>query len=103
MKNRDVLLEARSVVRGPRARHYGPPRRTLEKIAALWSAYLGRPVSALDACNMMILLKVARVATGSAYHRDTYVDVAGYAYCAELVGSSVITKTGRIRMPGPWR
>lgn len=106
---RDVLLEARAIVRGPRARHYGPPARNLNRIAALWSAYLEQPVAALDVCNLMVLLKVARVSIGGAYHRDTYVDVAGYAYCAELVGDQARTsvsdfpKAGRIRAPGPGR
>jgi hypothetical protein len=42
----------------------------------MWTAYLGHPVTAADVCNMMVLLKVARLRNGP--HRDSNVDGAGY-------------------------
>ena len=55
-------------------------------IAALWSAYLGMPITARDAALMMVLLKVARTKTG-AFNLDDYVDAAGYAgIAAEVAG-----------------
>jgi hypothetical protein len=83
MFRESVLEEAQRVVGGARQGHYGPPEENVPRIAALWSAYLGVEVSARQVCDLMILVKVGRSATGGAYLRDTYVDVAGYALCAE--------------------
>ena len=53
---------------------------------ALWSAYLGTPITARDVALMMVLLKVARTKTG-AFNLDDYVDAAGYAGIAvEVAG-----------------
>jgi hypothetical protein len=58
---------------------YGPPERTLGRIAALWGAYLeDASLTAYDVARMMILLKVARD-VGFAEKRDNYVDIAGYS------------------------
>lgn len=78
-----VLQEAQRIIHGPRQQDYGGPLESFERIAALWSAYLGVPLEAEDAANLLILLKVARAKQG--FHRDSYVDVAGYAGCAELI------------------
>lgn len=102
----DVALEARGLIRGERAVHYGPPHRNFKVIAELWSAYL-RPrlddmlresggrytgtgpgielVDANDVANLMTLLKVAREASGNGYHRDSTVDVIGYQAIKELI------------------
>jgi hypothetical protein len=78
-----VLEEAQRLVGGARQGHYGPPEENVPRIAALWSAYLGVPVSSRQYCDLMMLMKLGRSATGGAYLRDTYVDLAGYALCAE--------------------
>ena len=49
----------------------------------MWSAYLGCDVTARDVCNMMALLKIARLRLGQ--HDDSAVDGCGYlALGAEL-------------------
>lgn len=82
-KKESVLEEAHRLVGGARQGHYGPPEDNIPRIAALWSAYLGVVVSSRQYCDLMILMKMGRSATGGAYLRDTYVDTAGYALCAE--------------------
>jgi hypothetical protein len=79
-----VLEEANELVYGDRQADYGHPAHNMQVVADLWSVYLRRgsllpmTISAADAATMLLLLKVARVATGS-LKRDTVVDMAGYA------------------------
>lgn len=80
----DVLQEARRIINGKRDTDYGTPENNFARIAALWTAYLeGKPggplpITPQDTAQMMILLKVARlIATPG--HRDSVVDLAGYA------------------------
>lgn len=87
-----MLEEAGQLVRGARAKHYGAPNVNLERIARGLAAYgfrvenssgeLREPTD-FDVTQAMIILKVVRQADG--YHRDSVVDIAGYAYLAELV------------------
>lgn len=81
--NDSVLVEAERIINGQRRVDYGNVTLSFERIARLWGGYLNREVSAHDVAHMMILMKVARAQNG--YHRDSYVDVAGYAGCAELL------------------
>lgn len=85
---RSILAEAEEVVNGPRAVHYGPPTVNFQRIADLWTAWInGRPngdadLTPYDVAYMMILMKLARL-QHQPYHRDSVVDIAGYAGCAE--------------------
>lgn len=76
-----VLQEAERLINGDRQDTYGGASESFGRIASLWSAYLGHEVSALDVTNLMILLKVSR--TKGSYHRDSYVDIGGYAGLGE--------------------
>ena len=71
-----VFAEAIDLINGEREKHYGTPAENFQAIADMWSAYLGHAVSASDVCNMMALLKIARLRNGP--HRDSSVDGAGY-------------------------
>lgn len=82
---RDVLTEAAEVINGDREQEYGDARENFARIAGMWSAYLGIEVTAHDVANLMITLKVARGRRG--YHRDSYVDIPGYARLAEQIAS----------------
>jgi len=81
-----VLDEAAQIINGQRQLDYGTPAESFGRIANLWSDYLGIEVTPPDVANLMILLKVSRAKQG--FHRDSYVDIAGYAGCAELLESS---------------
>lgn len=77
-----ILKEAHRIINGDRQNSYGPPERSLERIASLWSAYLNGKydvsfeLESKDAGLMMVLLKIAR--EQHAENRDNLVDAAGY-------------------------
>jgi hypothetical protein len=77
----NVLEEAGSLINGERQEQYGNASESHQRIADLWAGYLGTDVTEFDVVNMMILLKVSR--TRNQYHRDSYVDIAGYAGLGE--------------------
>ena len=43
-----------------RAKDYGSGDENLTRIAGLWSAYLGTPITAHDVCWLMVLVKASR-------------------------------------------
>jgi hypothetical protein len=67
-----------------RAKHYGPVGPNIERIAALWSAYLGSRVTAHDVGWMMVLLKCSRSRVDP-NHLDNYEDAHGYVGIAEAM------------------
>ena len=78
-----VLAEAARVVDGPRRDDYGTPSENHGRTAAMWSDYLGVPITARQVCMLNILQKISRDA--HAAKRDNLVDIAGYVRNAELV------------------
>ena len=93
--NRETLLnEANRLVNGDRNDTYGEPFDDYTKVAGLWNTYVSavlakhhvdldglQPLEPYDCIAMMILLKVARTLSDPD-HRDSWVDIAGYAACA---------------------
>lgn len=63
--------------------NYGDPVVNHARIAALWSAYLGREVTAHEVAVCMILVKISRLASDPG-HLDSLVDIDGYARIAAL-------------------
>lgn len=63
-----------------RGQQYGDPRPNHERIAALWAAYLGHPITAHDVAICMVLVKASRAKAGR--NPDNYTDMAGYAEIA---------------------
>jgi len=80
MQSEKCLQEAIRLVTGPRAQDYGDKTITHCNIAALWSSYLGKDISAHDVAMCMLLLKVARIKNKAT--PDSYIDIAGYAAIA---------------------
>jgi hypothetical protein len=85
----DVLEDAQRQTLGPRQGDYGHPYVNLGvRTAALFQAYVQgmhdpSVWTAVDVCNMMVLLKVARLQqTPDDPHYDSLVDIAGYAASA---------------------
>lgn len=76
MNNGAILLEAHALVNAERQDAYGPPSASFDRIAALWTAYLGHTVTAKDVAVCMALLKLAREA--HSHKRDNLLDAAGY-------------------------
>lgn len=85
-----ILQEAERIINGDRQGSYGPPEQSLKDIADLWGAYLGKEISPQDVANLMILLKVSRSKRG--FHRDSFVDIAGYAGLTEKLVPKPVTE-----------
>lgn len=75
--NQSILDEAAAAVNGARNEDYGHPLDNHSRTAALWSTYVGVPLTAEQVCFMNILQKVSRSVHRPT--RDTLVDIAGYA------------------------
>lgn len=80
-----VLNEANSIVNGARANVYGGPEDNFLRIAKLWGAHLNTEISTTDVAILLALVKVARL-KNSPDHRDSWVDIAGYAACGAECG-----------------
>jgi hypothetical protein len=81
-----VELEAQRIVRnGERQKNYGHPNADFERTAAMWSAILGVKVSMQDMALCMAALKISRLKSTPG-HRDSLVDLIGYAICYERLG-----------------
>lgn len=78
-----VLQEAERLVGGARSQRYGHPAEHSARVAGAWRSVFGWDVDAYRVNLAMAIFKVARAAVGS--HRDSLVDVAGYARTAEAV------------------
>jgi hypothetical protein len=74
----DILGDAAQAIKDRASRH-GDSYLTHQRIADLWSAYLGQCLSSTDVVRMMILLKVARSQEGNEADPDHATDMAGYA------------------------
>jgi hypothetical protein len=91
---RDLLEEAIETLEA-RGKPYGGAEDNFERIARLWNAHLANRYNAhailkldpWDVALMMILLKTARLANDP-YHRDSWVDIAGYAACGGALGQA---------------
>jgi len=79
-----MALEGRDVVAERDATH-GPASVTLSRTAQLWSAYLGRTITAHDVAMLMVLSKCSRAKSQPAGPGtdDHYLDIAGYARLAQ--------------------
>jgi len=75
-----VLREVSNVI-NERGKNYGESRENFKQIAELWKAYKGVEFSREDVALFFILAKVARLSS-TAQHRDSLVDIAGYAALA---------------------
>jgi Domain of unknown function (DUF6378) len=82
----NVLQEAQRIIYGDREKTYGHPAKNLKVIAEMWNAYIGDQIcfcfQPKDVAVMMILLKTARLAN-DINHRDSIVDICGYAALLE--------------------
>jgi hypothetical protein len=79
-----VLDDAGAAINGERDLNYGSPEENFGRIAGLLNAYMaGRPEGEIkphEVAIFNILLKIGRL-QNSPDHRDSWVDIAGYAAC----------------------
>lgn len=83
------LDEVKAVLR-ERRESYGPAEAGFTRMAGLWGAYLGVPLTAQDVAAMMILFKVARHRGGGCTHKDNLVDICGYTALAAALGDTTV-------------
>lgn len=81
---KSIEQEAREIIYGDREKTYGHPAKNIEQIAELWSAYTRTTITADQVCDMMILLKLARLKNNPT-HRDSLVDMIGYTLLKERI------------------
>jgi len=79
-----ILSEADNLINGNRQSDYGDPGVNIERIAGMWSAYLGTEVTGEQVCWMMTMVKASRDLVKS--KRDNLVDAAGYLGLIERLG-----------------
>ena len=72
------------LVSGVRHETHGNAEHSFNRIAELWSAYLGITVTASDYAMLMALMKIGRTMYGS-HNVDDYIDGAAYIALAEDV------------------
>lgn len=78
-----ILYDAAQLITGDRQKDYGPPDENFARIAEHWTVHLKKKlqydtvITARDVAELMILLKVARLAQSPT--DDTYKDIGGYA------------------------
>jgi len=88
----DVLDTAKGYVLKDRNTTHGEPEDNFGRIADLWASYKRVPFNATDVAVMMALMKVARIAQ-SPGHRDSWIDLAGYAACGAGIALQVPLST----------
>ena len=84
--SQSILVEAARLVDGDRNADYGHPTDDFKRIATIWSALLenklNTDLTSSEVGAMMIALKLSRTAFKN--KRDNWIDIAGYAHCADL-------------------
>ena len=95
MNRVEILNTAAELISGDRAATYGDALVSHQRIANLWSTYLGAPVSAVDVAACLILMKVSR--SKGAAHRDNWIDMAGYAALAGEMEAATTAATTAAR------
>jgi hypothetical protein len=80
----NVLQEADKITSGTRLNAYGSAAENARDFANLAAAATGLKVEPEHYAVLMVCVKLARL-RGSAYHRDSWVDIAGYARVAEMI------------------
>lgn len=82
----DILAAAAQLVDVDRMAQWGDPVDSHERIAAMWTATLGQPISARQVALCMAQLKISR-ALQNPTDPDSYADAAAYiAIAAQCAG-----------------
>jgi hypothetical protein len=89
MRAQSLLHEAVDLISGERTRQHGDPVVCHQRIADLWSSYLGHRIGATDAALMLLLVKVARTRSGT-LNSDDFRDAAGYAALAGQIAEQEV-------------
>ena len=80
MISQNILELAKELIGKDRQEDYGDKFTNHKNIAALWSIFLRKDITAHDVAMCMALVKVARLM--HAHKTDSYIDLAAYAAIA---------------------
>ena len=80
----NILRMADAIVNGPRAEDYGHPKVNWDRTAKIASAVLGIELNAGQCVLFAESMKLARLLQ-TPNHKDTIVDIAGYAWVYDKV------------------
>ena len=84
MKTSKELIEERS--------NYGDPRENHQRIARMWSAWLGKRITAYEVAVMMTIVKLSRM-KGDPVHGDNYEDAVSYLEIAKDIVDTDISES----------
>lgn len=77
MDSIDFLAEASCLLTDARQQQYGSFKDNHERIAILWSEFLGCDITSEQVAICMALVKISRIANDSS-HKDNYIDAISY-------------------------
>ena len=86
----DVPKEAAELIDGDRNHEYGDPREMHQRAADIFNAYRGAMLTAHDVAMLLLSVKLARL-NHMPDHRDSYVDICGYAGIAYEIADGSTT------------
>ncbi len=88
-----ILDEATQITAGDRQQQYGSPLEDARRFAQLVNALTGLPVLPEHFPLIMVAVKLSRLSQAPLnWHRDSWVDVAGYARVAEKLHDEYIAE-----------
>lgn len=79
----NILEQANKLTSEDRQQDYGHPYHDFSRTAKLWTALLGKPITARQVGLCMIALKLSRQVNKP--KRDNLIDIAGYARTTEMI------------------
>lgn len=101
-QKKPMLHAAQDLIQGDRQQDYGNKLQNFSQIAMLWQGTLamklapGQRITPEDVALCMMQVKIARLAK-SPDHKDSIVDVAGYAGCYDILQDE---RVAGVALPG---
>lgn len=94
--NENILQEADRLTGGERAQAYGSALADAQRAASILAALTGWDVRPEQWPLVMLTLKLSRLSQApECWHRDSAVDLAGYARVAEMVHAALCPPVSR--------
>tara|TARA_E500000081_G_scaffold154894_1_gene193414 strand:- start:1484 stop:1783 length:300 start_codon:yes stop_codon:yes gene_type:complete len=72
--------------------NYGDPRENHQRIAGMWSAWLGKRITAYEVAVMMSMVKLSRM-KGDPSHDDNFDDAVAYLQIAQQIVDQDISES----------